>query len=125
MNSPDTLKLAVALVLTFATAWLAMSEGMKGSAPRPRRARRRRPARALSGAASAYGAVLAPPMGAAESGRLRILTGEPTGVAEPPRNARSGTTRLAGGIAMLATAGAVGLLAVALALILMVRRIGG
>lgn len=116
----DTIELAIAGGLMLLTALVALRAG----SVRPSTERREpAPAPGATPAAAPSDPVAAPVSGPTST-RPRILTGEPA-APEPRKPASRRAFKLVGGIALLAAAGAFGLLAAVRALISMFDQIGG
>ena len=121
MNA-DTIQVAVAGGVTLVTSLLVLRAGSvdhtEVAAPSP--------AVPATEPEAAY-AVASPaaPWTSGPPGRPRILTGEPAAAAEQRKPAPRRAMKLVAGIAVLAVAGAIGLLAFVRALISMFDNIGG
>lgn len=113
MIDPDVAKVSLAGGLILGTSVIALRTGHV-----------RRPREHAARVSPATAPVVTPSAAAGSLTRLRILTGEPA-APEPRRPAPRRAMKLVLGMAVLAVAGAFGLLAFVRALISMFDRIGG
>jgi hypothetical protein len=126
----DMVKLIVALTLILVSSLFAVRSAAPQKAERPAPARQRRERRSplqVSGAAPPAAALATESLPSPIVGgsfRPRIFTGEPV-TAEPDHGAGRRAIRLAGGLTLMAAAGALGILALVRAMVEVVERLGG
>ena len=120
----DAIQVAVAGGVTLVTSLLVLRAGSMNHAEAAERPPDTPAAETVVPAPTAVASAHAPWM-PATPGRPRILTGEPAAASEQPKPVPRRAMKLVAGIAVLALAGAVGLLAFVRALISMFDSIGG